>query len=143
MRGIAIYVALIGALALLAGSAQADDAWSRSRVLPTTDKNWATYTPTTTTGDTQSPTLDTGMCSGGITFTAFGSLTGMAQLCISKVDFDTALNTDQCQNINLTTRDGAGTHSVQIYPPPKFFRIASVTGSDSTLSFMVTCTGTK
>ena len=137
-----IVIALV--LLLWAVPAVATDAWDiTDRILSsrTGIASVATYTPTTTTGDTESPTLDTSQCSNGITFTAFGALTGLAQLCNAITAWDAGLDTDICQDINLSSVNGAGTHSVQIIPAPAWFRIVSITNSDSTDKFMVTCTG--
>ena len=144
MRTTAIYVALIGLVGVLAGDALADDSWSKPRVLTRAGENTATYTPTTTTGDTQSPTLDTSLCGNGITITAWDTdLTGVVQLCNATYGFGIALDTAQCQDMNLSAINAAASHSVQIIPSPAWIRFISITNSDSAQLFQVACTGSN
>ena len=140
------------ALSLLAGPAFAADYWLNPResgsvvigaMSPKPGKNVAEYTPTTTTGNTRSPTLEVSKCEA-ILITVYGSdLTGTVQMCDDPYIFGQALSTSECQDMALTALNAASNTGLQIDVLPAFIRFGVVTNADSTQHFQVVCQGSK
>lgn len=146
------FVIPIIALSFLAGPAFAVDFWLNPREStavvnnspsPKPGRNVSEYTPTTTTGDTRSPTLELSKCES-ILLTVYGSdLTGTIQMCDDPYAFDRALSTSECQNMTLTALDAATNTGIQIDVLPAFIRFGVVTNADSSQHFQVVCQGSK
>ena len=139
------------AVLLVLGSALASpsfalDTWedlrgkSRIVIRPSLGRNILNYTPTLTTGDTQSPTVNTSLC-GGLTITVFGStLTAEMQICNQvTVLGDAEPAVLECRDMPLTAVDGSASYGIQVLPVPGLMRLASITGSDSAQSFNIVC----
>jgi len=145
------FIIPIIALSFLAGPAFADDFWLNPREStsvvhnvpsPRPGKNVSEYTPTTTTGNTRSPTLELSKCES-ILITVYGStLTGTIQMCDDPYVFGRALSTSECQNMTLTALDAATNTGIQIDVLPAFMRLV-VTNADSAQHFQVVCNGSK
>ena len=147
------FIITIIALSLLAGPAFAADYWLNPREststvnnapTPRPGRNVSEYTPTTTTGNTRSPTLGLSKCES-VLITVYGSdLTGTIQMCDDSYLFGIALNTSQCQNMTLTALDAATNTGIQITEAlPAFIRFGVVTNADSSQHFQVVCSGSK
>lgn len=146
------FIIPIIALSLLAGPAFADDSWLNPRESgtvvnnapsPRPGRNVSEYTPTTTTGNTRSPTLGLSKCES-ILITVYGTdLTGTIQMCDDPYLFGRALSTSECQNMTLTALDAATNTGVQIDVLPAFIRFGVVTNADSSQHFQVVCHGSK
>ena len=140
------------ALSLLAGPAFAADYWLTPREStavvnnapsPRPGKNVAEYTPTTTTGNTRSPTLELSKCESVI-ITAYGTdLTGTLQMCDDPYEFGRALSTSECQNMTLSALNAATNTAVMMDDLPAFIRFGVVTNADSAQHFQVVCNGSK
>lgn len=141
------------ALSFLAGPAFADDTWLNPREStavvhnvpsPRPGQNASEYTPTTTTGNTRSPTLELSKCDS-VLITVYGSdLTGTIQMCDDPYLFGRALDTSECQNMTLTTLDAATNTAIQITEAlPVFIRFGVITNADSAQHFQVVCNGSK
>lgn len=134
----------IVAVCLLSFAGQAwagANVWTPRNLYPRPGSNVANITPTTTTGDTQSPTLYTADC-GAIFIELFATaLTVTVQSCKQHYALGIALNELECTNMNFTALDGAATpKGVQIEGGmPSHIRLSSVTNSDSVDSVQVTC----
>ena len=146
------FIIPIIALSLLAGPAFAADYWLNPREStavvnnvpsPKAGRNVSEYTPTTTTGNTRSPTLEVSKCEA-ILITVYGStLTGTIQMCDDPYLFGRALSTSECQDMALTALDAATNTGLQIDVLPAFIRFGVVTNADSTQHFQVVCQGSK
>lgn len=140
------------ALSFLAGPAFADDFWLNPRESgtvvnnapsPRPGKNVSEYTPTTTTGNTRSPTLGLSKCEA-ILITVYGAtLTGTIQMCDDPYLFGRALDVEECQDMTLSALDGAVNTGIQIDVLPDFIRFGVVTNADSSQHFQVVCNGSK
>lgn len=147
------FIITIIALSLLAGPAFAVDFWLNPRhstavannaPSPKPGRNVSEYTPTTTTGNTRSPTLEISKCDS-VLITVYGSdLTGTIQMCDDPYIFDRALSTSECQNMTLTALDAATNTGIQITEAlPAFIRFGVVTNADSLQHFQVVCNGSR
>lgn len=146
------FIIPIIALSLLAGPAFADDSWLNPREStavvnnapsPRPGRNVSEYTPTTTTGNTRSPTLELSKCES-IIITVYGSdLTGTIQMCDGPYEFDRALNNSECQDMALTALDAGVNTGMQMDDLPAFLRFGVITNADSSQHFQVVCNGSK
>lgn len=118
-----------------------EDLRGKTRIVirPSLGRNILNYTPTVTTGDTQSITLNTSLCKG-LVITVFGAtLTAMIQICDQHTAFGDGLNILECRDMPLTAIAGATSYGVQVLPVPGLMRLSSITGSDSAQSVNVVC----
>jgi len=146
------FIIPIIALSLLAGPAFAADYWLNPREStatvhnvpsPRPGKNASEYTPTTTTGNTRSPTLELSKCES-IIITVYGTdLTGTIQMCDDPYEFGRALSTSECQNMTLSALDAATNTAIQMDDLPVFLRFGVITNADSAQHFQVVCNGSK
>ena len=146
------FIIPIIALSLLAGPAFAEDLWLNPREStavvnnspsPRPGRNVSEYTPTTTTGNTRSPTLELSKCESVI-ITVYGTdLTGTLQMCDDPYKFGRALSTSECQNMTLSALDAATNTAIQTDDLPAFIRFGVVTNADSSQHFQVVCNGSK
>ena len=147
------FIIPIIALSFIAGPAFAEDFWLNPQIThkvvgnnsPSTKPgvNVAEYTPTTTTGNTRSPTIELSKCES-ILLTVYGTdLTGTIQMCDGDYAFGRALDASECQNMTLTALDAATNTGIQIDVLPAFLRFGVVTNADSAQHFQVVCHGSK
>ena len=129
MRHRIILLVVLG-LALAGEAGAGANEWSIKNLYPRPGDNVSTITPTTTTGNTQSPTVGGVANCGGVLITIFGAtLTATVQLCHAHYLLGAALNEAECTNMNLTGLDGASTRKgVQVTGAmPSHIRLAGVT----------------
>lgn len=133
--------ALATALALILPVAAGAEEWMRGskEVQSVTPWGGANYTPD---ADTRSPSIHTGQCSG-IYVQCWGTnLSSLVQTCNDRYEYNVALDTTECEDLNLTAITcGSTPTGVQVEPAPEWIRIKAGTNFGSSQFFRVFCSG--
>ena len=139
MRILALVSLLLFAFA---SNAQAIAAWSNENLNAEQGFRVSTLVPD---ANTQTATIETGECGGGLTVTCYGtgSMTGLIQLCNGPYAQAAAIDKSTCQDMLLSVVACATNHSVQVLPIPAQLRLANVVASGSGQNFEIVCAGSS
>lgn len=127
---------------MIAGNSSAAE-WKRGSkdVESVTPWGGANYIPD---ADTTSPSIHTGQC-GAIYVQCWGTnLSSLIQTCNDRYEYDVALDTTECDDLNLTALTcGSTPTGVQVDPAPEWIRMKAGTNFGSSQFFRVFCSGSR